>query len=76
MRLFLAALGSLLLTAMSVPAEAARPVKGAVQGTATAAKGLARGAGQAGLGVARGSVTAVKGTARGVRCVVTLGIRC
>jgi hypothetical protein len=76
MRLFLAVLGSLLLTAMSVPAEAARPMKGAVQGTATAAKGIARGAGQAGVGVARGSVTAVKGTARGVRCVVTLGIRC
>lgn len=76
MRLLLAGLGSLLITAMSLPAEAARPVKGAVQGTATAAKGVARGAGQAGIGVARGSVTAVKGTARGLRCVVTLGTRC
>lgn len=73
---FLAGLAALLIAASSLPAEAARPVKGAVKGTATAAKGVASGAGQAGRGVARGSVKAVKGTARGLRCIVTLGRRC
>jgi hypothetical protein len=69
-------LAALFLTVMALPAEAARPVKGAVQGTATAAKGVAKGAGQAGVGVVRGTRTAVRGTIRGLRCVVTLGNRC
>ena len=72
----LSLLAALLIALMSLPAEAARPVKGAVQGTATAAKGVAKGATQAGVGIARGTVTAARGTARGFRCVVTLGNRC
>jgi hypothetical protein len=72
----LSLLAALLIAVMSLPAEAARPVKGAIQGTATAAKGVAKGAGQAGVGVARGTMTAVRGTARGFRCIVTLGNRC
>lgn len=71
-----AGLAALLVAAASFPAGAAGPVKGTVQGTATAAKGIAQGVGQAGAGVARGSATAVKGTARGLRCFVTLGFRC
>jgi hypothetical protein len=71
-----AGFAALLIAAISVPAFAAGPVKGTVQGTATAAKGIAQGVGQAGAGVARGSATAVKGTARGLRCFVTLGFRC
>ena len=66
----------LFIAVMTLPAEAARPVKGAVQGTATAAKGVAKGAGQAGVGIVRGTGTAVRGTARGFRCLVTLGNRC
>jgi hypothetical protein len=72
----LSLIAALLIALMSLPAEAARPVKGAVQGTATAAKGVAKGATQAGVGIARGTVTAARGTARGFRCVVTLGNRC
>jgi hypothetical protein len=74
MRLTLVA--AFLIALMTLPAEAARPVKGAVQGTATAAKGVAKGAGQAGVGIVRGTATAVRGTAKGFRCVVTLGNRC
>src|SRR5262245_64333398 len=69
----LSLLATCLIVLMTLPAEAARPVKGAVQGTTTAATGVARGAGQAGVGIARGTGTAVRGTARGLRCVVTLG---
>jgi hypothetical protein len=72
----LSLLAAFLIALMTLPAEAARPVKGAVQGTATAATGIAKGAGQAGVGVVRGTTTAVRGTARGLRCVVTLGNRC
>ena len=72
----LSLIAALLIAVMSLPAEAARPVKGAVQGTATAATGVAKGAGQAGLGIVRGTRTAVRGTARGLRCMVTLGNRC
>jgi hypothetical protein len=72
----LALLAALALAVTALPAEAARPLKGAVQGTATAAKGVAKGAGQAGVGIVRGGATAVRGTARGLRCVVTLGNRC
>jgi hypothetical protein len=74
--LSLAALAALLITAVTLPAEAARPVKGAVQGTATAATGVAKGTVQAGRGIARGSVTAARGIGRGFLCVVTLGNRC
>jgi hypothetical protein len=74
--MLLAGSAALFIASMSVPAGAAGPVKGTVQGTTTAAKGIAQGVGQAGAGVARGSVTAVKGTARGLRCFVTLGFRC
>jgi hypothetical protein len=74
--LSLAALGALLITAFALPAEAARPVKGAVQGTTTAATGVARGTVQAGRGIARGTVTAARGVGRGFLCVVTLGNRC
>jgi hypothetical protein len=69
-------LAALLVAVMTLPADAARPVKGAVQGTATAATGVARGAGQAGVGIVRGTGTAVRSTARGLRCMVTLGNRC
>ena len=72
----LSLLATFLIAIMALPAEAARPVKGAVQGTATAATGIAKGAGQAGVGVVRGTRTAVRGTARGLRCMVTLGNRC
>ena len=72
----LSLLAGLLIALMTLPAEAARPVKGAVQGTATAATGIARGAGQAGGGAVRGTTTAVRGTARGLLCVATLGNRC
>jgi hypothetical protein len=72
----LSLLAVFLIATMTLPAEAARPVKGAVQGTATAATGIAKGAGQAGVGVVRGTSTAVRGTARGLRCIVTLGNRC
>jgi hypothetical protein len=72
----LSLLAAFLIALLTLPAEAARPVKGAVQGTATAATGIAKGAGQAGVGVVRGTRTAVSGTARGLRCVATLGNRC
>jgi hypothetical protein len=72
----LSLLAGLLVAVLGLPAEAARPVKGAVQGTTTAAKGVAKGAGQAGVGIVRGTRTAVRGTARGLRCIVTLGNRC
>ena len=67
---------ALFIAVMTLPVEAARPVKGVVQGTATAAEGVAKGAGQAGVGIVRGTRTAVRGTARGFRCLVTLGNRC
>ena len=69
-------LAALLVAAIALPAQAARPVKGAVQGTATAAKGVAYGAGQAGRGIVRGTVTAARGVGRGAVCVFTLGNRC
>ena len=72
----LSLLAAFLIALMTLPAEAARPVKGAVQGTATAATGIAKGAGQAGVGLVRGTTTAARGTARGFLCVVTLGNRC
>jgi hypothetical protein len=72
----LSLLAAFLIALMTLPAEAARPVKGAVQGTATAVTGIAKGAGQAGVGVVRGTTTAARGTARGFLCVVTLGNRC
>ena len=73
----LSLLAALLIAAMTLPAQArVQPVKGAVQGTATAATGVARGAGQAGVGIVRGTGTAVRSTARGFRCFVTLGNRC
>ena len=68
---------AVLIIAFSTPALAdVHPVKGAVQGTTTAAKGVGHGAVQAGRGVARGTVTAVKGVGRGAACVFTLGRRC
>jgi hypothetical protein len=76
MRLAIPLFFALLIAATSLPAEAARPVKGAVQGTATAATGVAKGTVQAGRGVVRGTGTAVRATGRGLRCVVTLGLRC
>jgi hypothetical protein len=70
-------LAALLIAAMAFSAQAAtQPVKGAVQGTATAAKGVAHGAGQAGRGIARGTVTAARTTGHGLRCIFTLGNRC
>jgi hypothetical protein len=72
----LSLLAALLVALLTFPAEAARPVKGAAQGTATVAEGVAKGAGQAGVGIVRGTRTAVSGTARGLRCIVTLGNRC
>ena len=74
--LSLAALAALLIATFALPAEAARPVKGAVQGTATAATGVAKGTVQAGRGIGRGAVTAARGIGHGFRCVVTLGNRC
>ena len=47
-------LAAFLIAIMTLPAEAARPVKGAVQGMATAATGIAKGVGEAGVGVVRG----------------------
>jgi hypothetical protein len=67
---------AMLIAIMTLPVEAARPVKGAVQGTATAATGVAKGTVQAGRGIARGTVTAARGVGRGARCLVTLGRRC
>ena len=67
---------ALLIAAIALPAQAAQPVKGAVQGTATAATGVAKGAGLAGRGIARGTLTAARGVGRGARCMVTLGRRC
>jgi hypothetical protein len=72
----LSLLAAFLVAVMTLPADAARPVKGAVQGTVTAATGVAKGAGQAGVGIVRGTRTAVRATARGLRCMVTLGNRC
>jgi len=69
-------LAVLIFVGMSAPALAAQPVKGAVQGTATAVKGVGKGAVQAGSGVARGTVTAVRGVGRGAVCVFSLGRRC
>lgn len=69
-------LAGLIVAVMTLPAQAAQPVKGAVQGTATAAKGLGKGAVQAGRGVARGTVTAARGVGRGAVCIVSLGRRC
>ena len=50
--LTVATLAALFVAGFAIPADAARPVKGAVQGTATAAKGVGHGAAQAGRGVA------------------------
>ena len=61
----LSLLAAFLIAIMTLPAEAARPVKGAVQGMATAATGIAKGVGEAGVGVVRGSRTAVRGTRQG-----------
>ena len=72
----LSLLAAFLVVLATLPAEAARPVKGVVQGSATAATGIAKGAGQAGVGLVRGTATAARGTVRGLRCVVTLGNRC
>ena len=74
--LILATVATLLVAAFALPADAARPVKGVVHGTATAAKGVGNGAVQAGRGVARGTVTAARGVGRGAVCVFTLGNRC
>jgi hypothetical protein len=74
--LTLATLAALLVAVFALPADAARPVKGAVQGTATAAKGVGQGAVKAGRGIGRGTVTAARGVGRGAVCVVTLGNRC
>ena len=76
MRIILTLLASLAIAAFALPASAAQPVKGAVQGTTTAAKGVGKGAVQAGRGVARGTVTAARGVGRGAVCVFTLGRRC
>jgi hypothetical protein len=69
-------LAALLFAAMTLPLQAAQPVKGAVQGTATVGKGVVKGAAQAGTGVVRGAGTVARSTGRGVLCVVTLGNRC
>jgi len=74
--LTLATLAALLVAGFALPADAARPVKGTVQGTATAARGVGHGAAQAGRGVARGTVTAARGVGRGAVCLFTLGTRC
>jgi hypothetical protein len=76
MRFLSLAASAALIVVFALPAEAARPVKGAVQGTATAATSVAKGTVQAGRGIARGSVTAARGVGRGFLCVVTLGNRC
>ena len=67
---------SFILALTSLPADAARPVRGAVKGTATVATGGAKGTAQAGRGVVRAGATAVRATGRGLRCIVTLGFRC
>ena len=72
----LSILAGLIVAVMSLPVHAAQPVKGAVQGTATAAKGVGKGAVQAGRGIARGTVTAARGVGRGAVCIVSLGRRC
>lgn len=73
--LTVATLAALFVAGFAIHA-AARPVKGAVQGTATAAKGVGHGAAQAGRGVARGTVTAARGVGHGAVCLFTLGTRC
>jgi hypothetical protein len=74
--------------ALAIPAKAdPQPIKGAVQGTATAARGVGGGAVDVGRGVADGTVRAGRGVVQGGRkagqgilrgagCVVTLGNRC
>jgi|GEM_PF-727650 len=74
--LTVATLAALFVAGFAIPADAARPVKGAVQGTATAAKGVGHGTAQAGRGVARGTVTAARGVGHGAVCLFTLGTRC
>jgi hypothetical protein len=77
MRFFLPLLAGLFVVATTLPVESGpRPVKGAVQGTATVGKGVVKGAGQAGKGIVRGTGTAVRSTGKGLRCIVTLGTRC
>ncbi|MGI8725862.1 MAG: hypothetical protein ACR2J1_11065 [Methyloceanibacter sp.] len=77
MRLTLPLLAAVLVAGTILPAHAeTKPVKGAVQGTATIGKGVAKGAGQVGTGVVKGTGTAVKSTGRGLRCIFTLGNRC
>jgi hypothetical protein len=77
MRFFLQLLAGLFVVATTFPVNAGpKPVKGAVQGTATVGKGVAKGAGQAGKGVVRGTGTVVRSTGKGLRCIVTLGNRC
>lgn len=77
MRLSLSLLAAILVAGMTLPVQAGpKPVKGAVQGTATVGKGVVRGAGQAGTGVVKGTGTAVRSTGRGLRCIFTLGNRC
>ena len=56
---------ALLIGAVTLPAYAVQPVKGAVKGTV-----------QAGSGVVRGTGTAARGVGHGVKCVFTLGTRC
>ncbi|HEY8264275.1 MAG TPA: hypothetical protein VIG26_07955 [Methyloceanibacter sp.] len=67
---------ALLIGAVTLPAYAVQPVKGAVKGTGAAAKGVAKGTVQAGSGVVRGTGTAARGVGHGVKCVFTLGTRC
>jgi hypothetical protein len=69
-------LAALLVAGFVIPATAATPVKGAVNGTAKAGQGVVTGAGQAGRGIARGTVTAARGVGRGAVCLFTLGTRC
>jgi hypothetical protein len=76
-RLSLSFIAALAIALMTVPAHAdPKPVKGAVQGTATVGKGVVQGGAQAGKGVVRGGSTVVKSTGKGLRCIVTLGTRC
>ena len=52
---------------MTLPAEAARAVKGrSPRHMRQLPRGVAKGAGQAGVGIVRGTRTAVRGTARGL----------
>jgi hypothetical protein len=76
MRFSLPILAALMIAATAMPAEAAKPVKGVVQGTTTAGKGVVKGTAQAGKGVVQGAGTVAKGTGRGLRCIFTLGNRC